>query len=342
MCIRDRVGTGLGLALAKELVELHHGNIDARSVQGLGTTLTVTLKTGRDHLSDSDIRSASAEHPSPEAGDRIGIEAIADADEAGTSDGEDLKTVLVVDDSAEIRRYVRRHLEETYRVIEAEDGLPGLDLIRDELPDVVVSDVIMPRMNGIELCRAITDDPELEFLPVILLTAKASTESRVEGLESGADDYLTKPFEVRELQARVGNLIASRRRLQERFEGADPTQRSATSSEKPGVRESAFAHEVRSAIDEHLTDQEFGVEELAQKLNMSRVHLYRRLREELDQQPSELIIGMRLDRAAQLLSADAGSVAEVAYGVGFKSVSHFTRRFRQRFEMTPSAFRQRR
>jgi signal transduction histidine kinase/ligand-binding sensor domain-containing protein/DNA-binding response OmpR family regulator len=338
----DQVGTGLGLALAKELVELHHGDIDARSVQGLGTTLTVTLKTGRGHLSDSDIRSASAEHPSPEAGDRIGFEAMADADEAGTSDGEDLTTVLVVDDSAEIRRYVRRHLEETYRVIEAEDGLQGLDLIRDELPDVVVSDVIMPRMNGIELCRAIKDDPELEFLPVILLTAKASTESRVEGLESGADDYLTKPFEVRELQARVGNLIASRRRLQERFEGAGPTQGPATSSEEPGTRESAFALEVRSAIDEHLTDQEFGVEELAQKLNMSRVHLYRRLREELDQQPSELIIGMRLDRAAQLLSTDAGSVAEVAYGVGFKSVSHFTRRFRQRFEMTPSAFRQRR
>jgi len=197
-------------------------------------------------------------------------------------------------------------------------------------------------MNGIDLCRAIKDDPELEFLPVILLTAKASTESRVEGLESGADDYLTKPFEVRELQARVANLIASRRRLQERFEGAGPTQGPATSSEEAGTRESAFALEVRSAIDEHLTDEGFGVEELAQKLNMSRVHLYRRVRDELDQQPSELIIGMRLDRAAQLLSTDAGSVAEVAYGVGFKSVSHFTRRFRQRFELTPSAFRQRR
>ena len=336
----DQAGTGLGLALAKELVELQHGHIEARSVPGLGTTLTVSLKTGHEHLSDAEIERSPEETPSLKDADEkdedvFALPANEDPDDA------DATTVLVIDDSSEIRRYVRKHLEGSYRIIEAGNGAEGLEAVRSEIPDVVISDVIMPRLDGVELCKTIKSDPELDFVPVILLTAKASTDSRVEGLESGADDYLTKPFEVRELQARVANLISSRRRLQERLDepGSEPVP--TLSTDEGSTDESAFATQVRAAIDSNLADEAFGVEMLAQELNMSRVHLYRRVREELDQQPSELIIGMRLDRAAHLLSSDAGSVAEIAYGVGFKSVSHFTKRFRLRFEQTPSSYRSR-
>jgi len=334
-----QVGTGLGLALTKELVELHHGEIEARSVQGLGTTLIVSLKTGRDHLADHEVEAEPAEARAPTGPAVPTVGEVAGGSEQEQTEDDDATTVLVIDDSSEIRQFVRKHLEANYRVIEAEDGAEGLDLVRSELPDVVISDIIMPRLDGVELCRTIKSEPELEFVPVILLTAKASIDSRVEGLESGADDYLTKPFEVRELQARVSNLIESRRRLMERL--GEPGQTPPLGILPPAetVRESEFSERVRMTITAKIADVDFGVEALADELDMSRVHLYRRMREELDKQPSELIMTMRLERAAQLLSANACSVAEVAYGVGFKSVSHFTKRFRQRFEQTPSAFR---
>lgn len=340
----DQVGTGLGLALARELVDLHDGEIHVRSVQGLGTTLSVKLKMGREHLAEDLIE---VESPPPTDHSTTVPEDLEDAvvrengsiQSPGASMEEDTTTVLVVDDSSEIRRFVRRHLETEYRVIEAEDGEEGLNVIRAQLPDVVISDIIMPKLDGVALCKAVKTDPELDFIPVVLLTAKASTNSRVEGLESGADDYLTKPFEVRELQARVANLICSRQRLQERME-ANVAPRSTRSPRGNDERsDSTFAENVRAVIDEEMTDEDFGVEDLARALNMSRVHLYRRMGEELDEQPNELIIRMRLDRAADLLRSHAGSVAEVAYGVGFKSVSHFTKRFRQRFDMTPTSFR---
>ena len=198
---------------------------------------------------------------------------------------------------------------------------------------------MLPRMDGIALCRALKEDPETAFIPVVLLTARAATEDRLDGLGSGADDYLTKPVDVRELKARVENLIASRQRLRDllaepsRGDGAlRATTIDAVSSDN------AFLSAVRDAVERHLADETFSVERLAHEMGVSRAHLYRRLRDLDGRSPWEIIRTLRLERAAQLLEAGAGPVSEVAYAVGFKSVSHFSNAFTAHIGCRPSVY----
>ena len=251
----------------------------------------------------------------------------------------DRAVVLVVEDNAEIRRLLRRQLGDTYRLLEAEDGVRGLEVAKTSMPDVIISDILMPRMGGVELCRAVKADPALEFIPVVLLTAKASSEDKLSGLESGADEYLSKPFEKRELRARLANLISSRQRLKAHV--AERRKLLKFRSARPDLSPSdtGFLRRLEAAIQSNLADDEFGVERLAQAVHMSRVHLYRRSREVCGKTPSELIMEARLETAAGLLRTQSGSVSEVAYGVGFKSVSHFAKRFRRRFGQSPSSYR---
>lgn len=335
-----QAGTGIGLALAKELVELHGGTLSVESEEGFGSTFTVSLPRGRAHLADDQIVEDGSAEPwspsatplplptGPDSGDGVAA-AIGDAEE-------DVTTVLVVEDNPEVRAYVRKHLAPTYRVLEAVDGEGGLEMARRLLPDIVISDVMMSGMDGYELCRTLKEDPQTDYIPVVLLTARAAAEDRLTGLRQQADDYLTKPFDVEELRARVENLIASRKRLRERFAGsAIALHPSAIEVDPPDER---FLAEVREAIEEHLGDETFTVERLARAVAHSRGHLHRRLRELLDETPSDLIRRMRLERAAQLLEADAGSISEIAYAVGFKSLAHFSNRFNDLFGVRPSEY----
>ncbi|MFQ5890362.1 MAG: response regulator [Gemmatimonadota bacterium] len=249
---------------------------------------------------------------------------------------DELPTVLLIDDNPELRAYVSKHLRSaSYRVVEAATGEEGLRLAREVVPDCIISDIMMPGLDGNALCRAVKSDPELDFVPVILLTAKAGREHRLEGLAEGADDYLTKPFDTVEVTARVQNLIASRLRLRERFQR--PAHLRPAPVDVPSSDE-VFLERVRKALEAHLADSEFSVELLARAVSQSRSQLYRRLQDLLDQSPSELIQGFRLERAGDLLAAKAGIVSEIAYAVGFKSVSHFCRRFRARYGVSPSAY----
>jgi signal transduction histidine kinase/ligand-binding sensor domain-containing protein/DNA-binding response OmpR family regulator len=330
-------GTGIGLALARELTEMHGGSLTVESAEGFGSTFTVNLKTGRAHLAAGQIVDdltpwmppvlSPVPPPPPEAG----------GDATGEPVDDDVTTVLVVDDNAEIRSYVRRHLAPRYRVVEAADGAAGLELARRLLPDLVLSDVMMPGLDGYELCRALRGDAETDFIPVILLTARAESEDRLAGLREQADDYLTKPFDVRELVARVDNLIALRKRLRDRFAGPLEALHAAPVAVESGDRQ--FLEDVRAAIEASLGDEDFTVERLARQVAHSRGHLHRRLRELADESPSDLIRRLRLERAAQLLEGRAGSIAEIAYSVGFKSVAHFSNRFHDHFGVRPSAWK---
>jgi len=340
-------GTGIGLALAKELVALHGGTIAVESEEGFGSSFTVTLKRGHAHLAPEQIvedgasaawapRGAPQQLPdSPASAATAPNEPV----DGGAID-DDVTTVLVVDDNAEVRAYVRQHLTPHYRVIEAVNGEQGLEMARRWLPDLVLSDVMMPVMDGYALCRALKSDPETDFLPVILLTARAEAEDRLAGLTEQADDYLTKPFDVRELLARIANIVTMRRRLRERFArtSAPVTMHATAIAAAPADR--VFLDRVHAAIEANLGDEGFSVERLATEVAQSRGNLHRRLRDLIGESPSDLIRRIRLERASELLASGAGSVAEIAYAVGFKSVAHFSNAFNEQTGVRPSAWRE--
>ncbi|WP_412069197.1 two-component regulator propeller domain-containing protein [Rubrivirga sp. IMCC43871] len=340
------LGSGIGLALAHELAALHGGALTAESVGGgpdgapSGSTFTLVLPLGRAHLAPGQVDDRPWDGA---AGVALALDVpLADpVDPVGGAPDEDVTTVLVADDQADIRAYVRRHLVGAgYRVVEAADGQDALDRIRQRLPDLVVSDVMMPRLDGLGLCRALRADPETDFVPVLLLTAKAAPEDRLDGLAELCDDYLTKPFDVRELVVRVGNLIALRHRLRERFAASSGDGAAAEGSPTPAIEsaDEAFAASVRAAIDAHLGDESFNVGALAEAVGLSRSHLLRRTTALLGAAPSDLIRTARLDRAAALLAARAGTVSEVTYGVGFKSVAHFSDAFLAHTGSRPSVY----
>lgn len=341
---RRQPGTGIGLALAREVVELHGGTLRAESEVGFGSTFVLELLRGHDHLEPDQLVRAGGPAHAPTAGVRPSTETSRPGDGppggASTTDGDpargDRATVLVVEDHPEVRAYLRARLAPRYRVLEASDGEEGLEMARRRLPDLVLSDVMMPGLDGYGLCRALKSDPETAFLPVVLLTARAAAEDRLAGLEEQADDYLTKPFDPAELLARVENLIASRRRLRDRLVGQEAGLHPEPVDVEPADR--VFLDRVASVLEDRLGDDGFTVERFAREVGYSRSHLHRRLRELLDETPSELVRRMRLERAAQLLAADAGTVGAVAYAVGFKSVAHFSNRFFDHFGVRPSAY----
>jgi signal transduction histidine kinase/ligand-binding sensor domain-containing protein/CheY-like chemotaxis protein/AraC-like DNA-binding protein len=339
-------GTGIGLALAKELVALHGGSIAVESEEGFGSTFTLTLRKGSAHLAPEQIvDDGVAVMQTPRTGEQVALASVPlnapvvpNGDAALGVVADDVTTVLVVDDNAEVRAYVRQHLAPRYRVLEAVSGEEGLELARRFLPDLVLSDVMMPGMDGYALCRALRADRDTDFIPVILLTARAEAEDRLTGLAEHADDYLTKPFDVRELLARIGNIIAMRRRLRERFAGVGLTIHPAPAGASAADR--VFLDQIRVVIEANIGDENFSVERLAGEVAQSRGNLHRKLRDLIGESPSDLIRRMRLERAAELLEAGAGSVGEIAYAVGFKSVAHFSNAFHEQTGVRPSAWRE--
>ncbi|MDP2313675.1 MAG: response regulator [Pseudomonadota bacterium] len=315
-------GTGIGLSLARELTERHDGRLEVDSTPGAGSTFTVVLPLSAGApIANTGAAPATAELPAFE--DTV----------ASGPDPQDRTTVLVVDDHPEVRAWVRSHLVARYHVVEAANGREGLAQARRFLPDLVVSDVMMPEMDGYDLVRALRADPDLDWVPVVLLTAKGSDQSRMEGLQRGADAHLAKPFSSQVLVAQVDALLAQRQRLRERF-AAGP----ARAAEEPISADDRYVQKVRDAIEANLADPAFGVQELADAVAQDRAHLFRRIKQLTGEPPSTLLRTVRMERAALLLVRRAATVSEIAYAVGFYSVSHFSRAFREHFGTTPSAY----
>jgi DNA-binding response OmpR family regulator/nitrogen-specific signal transduction histidine kinase len=328
-------GTGIGLALTKELVELHHGSIAVESTQDKGSVFTVTLPIQRsayapDEITESasridDHKYGESEGPSGEPGPVPG---------ATPAGGKPI--VLVVEDNADLRAYIREYLLTEYAVCEAGHGKEGYVRALDLVPDLVISDVMMPEMDGMELCRALKKDLRTSHVPVILLTARAGTDSKIEGLEVGADDYVTKPFDSKELLARVRNLIEQRRQLKARF--------SAGVVLKPGEvavssLDDALLKRVMTAIEERMSDESLDAEAIAREVALSRRHLDRKLIGLTNLSTAEVIRYLRLQRARELLEKNAATVAEIAFQVGFGDPSYFSSCFHERFGILPSEAR---
>lgn len=349
--VRQQEGTGIGLAFAKELVEMHGGQIAVESELGFGTEFTVTLPLGRAHLRSEEIIEANDEKSKRAwealgASDRALEEQPAGQEESEGAPGADedqresentgeAATVLVVEDNADVRAYVRDALTGTYDVREAAGGEEGVDVARAVVPDLIVTDVMMPELDGYAFCRALKGDAVLDHIPVVMLTAKVDPEHRIEGLEAGADAYLGKPFSQPELQAQVDSLLTSRRRFQERFSQDALTQPSEVDVQSADER---FIQRAREAVEEQMGDADFDVETFAGAVGMSRRQLQRKLRAVADQTPSAFVRLIRLRRGAQLLAQEYGTVSEIAYTVGFGSPSYFTKCFRETFGTTPSQY----
>ena len=359
--LSQQAGTGIGLSLAKEIVERHAGSIEVTSKKGKGSTFTVTLLEGKNHFDQDDYQvghqrdletdleknpsgesSLSNDDPStsPQLESSYSLndtveDSVLTANAEEESE-EERAIVMVVEDNDEVRKYISTHVSKEFRVLEARNGQVALDLIKDTLPDLVISDVMMDEVDGFELCKQIKSDPETDFVPVILLTARARAEDRLEGLDLQADDYLTKPFDSRELLARTANLIKTRKRLLAKFEKSDFVLH-AQEKNYPS-QDQGFVDEIKEVLEEHLENENFGVRELAEKMALDRTLLYRKTKKLLSESPAELLWRLRLERAASMLKADAGNISEIAYSVGFKSVAHFTRKFKEQFGKPPRSY----
>ncbi|MCP5052245.1 MAG: response regulator [bacterium] len=340
-------GTGIGLALARELVELHHGEIEVHSSSqpghNRGTEFILRLPMGNAHLQAEEIVEVENKNnkkllqEAQEGGflekSPPGRRRQSNKDEPGKK-GKPL--ILVVDDNHGVRTYVRGILEEHFNIKEAENGKQGFDKAVEIIPHLVISDVMMPEMDGYELCAQLKKDIRTSHIPVILLTAKASETNIVEGLETGADDYIIKPFNAPILVTRVKNLIRLRRQLQQKIQEdmiLQPGEISVSSLDRE------FIKELQAIIEENLGDPEFNMEQLAKSLYISHSTLYKKVEALTGQSPQLFTRSYRLKRAAQLLKADFGNVTEVAFEVGFSNTSYFTKCFKEKFHCLPSEYR---
>ena len=346
-------GTGIGLALVKANIDLHHGTVSVTSTQDGGTTFTVAFpdtQPGYDPASDNGGNGGNDGNGSPDAQREQGfvddnytprnVVAAEKADRITNAEDfdADRPLVLVIDDNNGMRAYLRSILEPHYNVSEAVDGQQGLERARREVPKLVVCDVMMPVMDGLEFTRRLKADTATSHIPVILLTARSLSEQREEGYGTGADSYITKPFTGSLLLARIDNLLRSRTLLRSLFSGNGSEERAE--EEKLGEQDQSFVERLREVIRSNMGDSDFSVERIGEEIGLSRVQLYRKVKALTGQTPVELLRKARLERGRRLIGKTEKSVSEIAYEVGFTSPSYFNKCFKDEFGISPGALRE--
>lgn len=365
-------GTGIGLAIVEAFTRLHGGEVSVESQKGVGTCFTVKIMASQAARQGQPAEDGSGVHGAPASEHRaaaVASEPVAMADGGGepaadepglsvsmkqhfsdvVSTEENTKPeVLIIDDNSDVRSYLHTILKDHYHVSEAEDGRQGLVMARHTVPDVVVCDVMMPVMDGLEFTRRLKSDTATSHIPVILLTARTLDDQKAEGYEHGVDSYITKPFHAKVLLARIDNLLKNRQQLRTIFaagEGAEAhapvsaTVPEAAARAKMGDKDAVFVSRLRELIQKNLGDSDFGVERLGEEIGLSRVQLYRKVKALTGQSPVELLRTARLQRGRRLLETSSRTVSEVAYDVGFTSPSYFTKCFKDEFGVSPNEHR---
>ena len=349
---QSQKGSGIGLALTKELVCLHHGEIDVTSSEGKGTEFLLRLPLGSGHLKpedmvefrglppgESNITARYLDKEMQYSGEKLEYKKEEttgkenDREPGGETLSRGKTVILIVEDNAEMRQYIRGALPPEYEAVEAADGREGIKIAKDVVPDLIISDIMMPEVDGYRLCQSLKNDINTSHIPIILLTAKASEQSIIQGLQTGADDYITKPFNTSILLTRIKNLVDLRRQLQLKIQ----RQKMLLPVEIPiSSMDETFLKELQEILEKNLSDPEFTVEQLCKKLVMGRTNLFKKVEALTGESPKQFIQSYRLERAYRLLKGNFGNVTEVAYAVGFSSSAYFTKCFREKFQCLPS------
>lgn len=325
-------GTGIGLALVKAFTDLHHGEATVESKEGEGSRFTIVLplsqagelSTSKSQQPYSPVVEISSTEEVPNQARHI--DDLVLPDEAARPE------VLIIDDNSDIRSYLRRALSSTYKVSEAVDGKSGLEMARRIVPDLVISDIMMPVMDGLEFCSQLKQDKAISHIPVILLTARSLDEQRAEGYKHGADAYIAKPFSLELLLSRIDNLIESRKKLSQMFSNTDEN---GVYEKLSNETDKSFVTQLRKIIQENLGNSEFNVERIGDEIGLSRVQLYRKVKALTGHSPVEMLRKARLMRARHLLRTTEKSVSEVAYAVGFSTPSYFSKCYKDEFGESP-------
>ena len=341
-------GTGIGLALVKSFVELHHGEARVESEPGKGSDFIVVIPREQEGDSqvihnDVDIVDNSVNASAPTGKNVVDESVLQYVDDGDRSHGKvqqlvsentNRPTVLVIDDNTDIRQYERTLLQDEYVVLEAADGKEGLAVALKEVPDLVICDVMMPVMDGLELTERLKTNTATSHIPVIMLTAKNLEEHRAEGYEHGADSYITKPFHSKVLLARIENLLRQRQLLKNLYQGTKEAEKEISEAHLEN-RDKQFLKQLQAIIQKNLSDSEFGVEDMGQQIGLSRVQLYRKVKAMTGSSVVDLLRKARLAKARRLLETRSMSVSEVAYEVGFSAPSYFTKCFKEEYGMLP-------
>lgn len=332
----ENVGTGIGLSLSRDLARLMHGEITLRSETGKGSIFTVLIPLGKEHLNESEffILKEIPENLQHAKSPQITFNHRTD-EESELNEKKGKPVLLIVEDNRDIREQLTDSLESVYYIHEAVDGISGLKNATEIIPDLIITDLMMPRMDGIELCEKLKNDELTSHIPIIILTAKATLEDKIIGLSIGADDYIPKPFNMSELKARVANLIEQRKKLRERFSREvtlEPRDISITPLDEK------FLNKAISIVEKHMQDENLDLMIFRHEMNMTRSTLFRKLFALTGQSPSEFIRTIRLKRAASLLKQKFGNITQVSLEVGFNNLSYFNRSFKKLYGISPMEF----
>ncbi|MCA0232438.1 MAG: response regulator [Bacteroidetes bacterium] len=328
---RNYEGTGVGLALVKELVEVLGGTISVASELGRGTTFNINLPT--EFLDKKPESTTNTLHFNNTA--KIPDNVV----ENKTTNEEEYPVLLIVEDNADLRAYIRSQFESTFFIIEAKDGKDGLEKALETIPDLAICDLMMPHLDGFEFCKQLKIDMRTSHIPVVMLTAKAAIEDRLVGLELGADDYLSKPFNTDELQIRVRNLIKIRENIRQKYNTPKLLTTEVEPAIQPQIHDQEFLEKINHVLEKNISNSAFEMENLAKSLSISSTQLRRKLKALTNQTIIEYVRNYRLDKAAQMLKNGEGGVSEIAYKVGFESLSYFSKVFQERFQQSPSEWK---
>lgn len=323
--INESTGTGIGLALAKELVKLHNGDIDVISKPGKGSKFTVRLPYETE-MPDEISTTIEADKSNNTENIILPDEHLEDSN---------VQIMLIVEDNPDVRYFIRSHFDPVYRIFEAKNGQEGWDLAIKIIPDIIISDILMPDVDGYELCKRIKKDERTSHIPVLLLTALHSKEHEIEGLSCGADDYITKPFDISILQTKVENMLQVRRALKEKYTSEIILKPSDITITSPDER---FLRKAIEVVEGNIANADLDIEQFATEVGVSRMQLYRKFNALTNMTVKEFIWSIRLKRAAQLLLEKKLTITEIAYAVGFKDLSHFRKSFHREFGMSASDY----